>query len=563
MIPLPLLATAAFLSLLRSAWLLHSPLLAALALLGAVGAVSNKGWCGSRPDPRFLRGRPRLQNLPSTQATRTATRKLPDGEMVQWGGGVLPASAATTHFLVAGTTGSGKTLLLNTLLGSVLPFIGKCRPDGRPFNRRALVYDAKGDLLSTLQGAAGCRVVSLHPFDLRGAAWDLARDITTPAAALQAASLLVPLDRSGSGNPFFPLAAQNLVRGVLLSFQQTVGTDWTFRDLILALRYEERLRQVLEKVPEGRAVLDQFFQVGETLQGVRAMLATKTAPFEVIAAAWDAATERVSLQEFLEGEFVLVLGNDETCRTALDAVNRLLFQRLTELILGQTESRTRQTWLFLDEVREAGRLDGLSRLMTKGRSKGACVALGFQAIEGMWEVYGKNLADELVGLCNQKAILRLDSPVSAQWASELFGKREELEHRVSRSQTWSGWALLPRLGRGRAVAEQRLITEAVLASEVMTLPPTGPEHDLAGYFLTRTSGAYRQTLSWNEVMALQLPKADDVPDLQPRPESDQYLREWGQEDLDRLGLQPVRLMKDASATCLRPILRTVRTVRAG
>ena len=107
---------------------------------------------------------------------------------------------------------------------------------------------------------------------------------------------------------------------------------------------------------------------------VRATVATKIAPYEVIAAAWDNATEKVSLTEFMKGEFVLVLGNDEETRTALDAINKVLFKRLSELILAGSETRTRQTWIFIDEVREAGNLEGLSRLMTKGRSKGACRA---------------------------------------------------------------------------------------------------------------------------------------------------------------------------------------------
>jgi type IV secretory pathway TraG/TraD family ATPase VirD4 len=393
----------------------------------------------------------------------------------------------------------------------------------------------------------------------------MGRDITSPASALQTSSLLIPEERAGTGNPFFVLAAQNLLRGVLLSFLQTVGTDWTFRDVLLALRFEERMCQVLEKTMEGRAILDQFFQPGETLQGIRAMLATKLAPFEVIVAAWDTATEKVSLAEFIEGEFVLVLGNDESTRTALDAINRVLFQRLSELILSQDESRTRQTWLFLDEVREAGRLEGLSRLMTKGRSKGACVALGFQAIEGMREVYGNNVAAEIAGLCNNKAILRLESPVSAQWGSSLFDKVEEIDRRESRSWSRNGRGILPSLGRSRTLAEQRLTTDAVMASEIMTLPPTGPENGLNGYFMTRARGAYTASIPWNQLKWM--PNRPEVfADVSPRPESSQYLREWTSEDLERLGLQPVRLVTPSGRTGLNQeigdnLSRTLRRVR--
>lgn len=452
----------------------------------------------------------------------------------------MPAETATTHFLVAGTTGSGKTVLLNMLMGSVLPTIGKRRANGEPYDRRALVYDAKADMLSTLHGIADCRIVTLHPFDERGAAWDIAKDITTPAAALQAAILLIPEERHGASNPFFTLAAQNILRGVMLSFLQTVGEDWTLRDVVLTLRFEERLRQVLEKIPDGRAIIDQFFQAGEAFQGVRATIATKMAPFELIAAAWDRAALKVSLHDFIEGEFILVLGNDETTRTALDAMNRVLFQRLSELILAGADTLTRQTWIVLDEVREAGRLDGLSRLMTKGRSKGACVALGFQAIEGMREVYGQNIADEITGLCNNKAILRLESPTSAQWASDLFGKTEEMDRRVSVSRSRSGRWLLPVFGRSRGVTQQRLTTEAVMASQIMTLPTAGPDNGLAGYFITRSHGAYHHSMRWQHLRR-QLPaRAPGVTNYVERPKSDQHLREWGTADFDRLELRALR-----------------------
>jgi len=470
----------------------------------------------------FLRGRPRLKVIAGSENS--------SGNGVMWGTELLPIENATTHFLVAGTTGAGKTLLINRLMQSVLPHIGKDRRD-----LRALVYDAKGDSLRALHSMASCRIVTLHPFDQRGAAWDMARDITTPAAALQASTILVRRNKNDTGNPFFILAAQNLMRGVFLTFMQTVGTNWTLSDVILTLRFEERLRLVLSKTLEGQAILDQFFQTGsETLQGVRATLATAIAPYEAIAACWDTAKEKVSLADFMAGEFILVLGNDESTRTALDAINCVLFQRLSELILSGEESRNRQTWLFLDEVREAGRLEGLSRLMTKGRSKGACVVLGFQAIEGMREVYGTNGADEIAGLCNNKAILRLESAVSAQWASDLFGQVEEIERRRSSSSSHSDRGLSLTFGRSRSVSEQRMTTSAVLPSEVMTLSPTNPKNGLNGFFITRSRGAYRAHVPWNQLKSRAKNHAYD--DFLPRPSSSQYLREWTLEDAQRLAL---------------------------
>lgn len=523
-----------------------------VVLLGALTVTLYLIYTLPRKGLTFIRGRQR-----PVQAESNKTTYQP-GESISWGGEELPAKVATTHFLVAGTTGAGKTLLLSKLMESVLPFIGKRRADGSPFDRRALVYDAKGDVLSTLYQFTDSRVVTLHPFDRRGAAWDIAKDITTPAAALQMASILVPQDRNATGNPFFILAAQNLMRGALLSLMQTVGDNWTLRDVLLALRFEERLRQLLEKTLEGRGILDQFFRAGsDTLQGVRATVATKIAPYEVIAAAWDNATEKVSLTEFMKGEFVLVLGNDEETRTALDAINKVLFKRLSELILAGSETRTRQTWIFIDEVREAGNLEGLSRLMTKGRSKGACIALGFQAIEGMREVYGDNVASEITGLCNNKAILLLESPPSAQWASELFGKTELIDRRESVTRTQSSRIALP--GRNRSISEQRLTTDSVLASEIMTLPPASPENGLYGFFLTRERGAYRDRVPWGKIAPMKRKGAENRANFLPRPGEEQYLREWDITDYERVGIKqlcsvsPDRLEKKNAALSLKRV----------
>jgi type IV secretory pathway TraG/TraD family ATPase VirD4 len=131
---------------------------------------------------------------------------------------------------------------------------------------------------------------------------------------------------------------------------------------------------------------------------------------------------------------VLVLGNDDSVRAAMDAINQVLFQRASELVLRKPNSWSRRSWFFLDEVREAGKLAGLPRLMNKGRSKGVCVALGFQDIHGMKSVYGAELALELVGQCSNKVLLRLESAETAKWASETVGQYEEIQVLESQSR---------------------------------------------------------------------------------------------------------------------------------
>lgn len=439
----------------------------------------------------------------------------------------LPSPAAYSHVALAGATGSGKTLLHRLLLQSVLPLIGQ------GFEHRALIYDAKQDLLSLLAGLRlRAPIRTLNPLDARSVGWNLAADIETPAAALQMASTLIP-DVKTDNNPFFANAARHLMAGAINALVLHANGRWTFRQLLLMMRDSEKLRTVLDRSDQTRFLL-QYFEHPGTFQNILSTVLTALAPFEVIAAAWDRAEEQISLAAWLREESILVLGNDEANRAALEAMNRLIFRRIAEMVLSQTELyepgfRSPRTWFFLDEVREAGKLDNLSRLLTQGRSKGAAVVLGFQDVAGLQAVYGKEVANELVGQCATTVILRLNSPETAAWASRVIGSHELLESRHSHSRSYpSILHALP--GTGASVSHGVATRPLVLESEIMDLPLTSFQTGLSAYVISPWTGVFREHLpgTW---LKTQLRSPDrNVANFSPRPVAHQYLRPWGVED---------------------------------
>lgn len=439
--------------------------------------------------------------------------------------------------------------------------------------RRILVYDAKQDIFSFLKSVApNVPIAILNPFDERSSAWDMAADITEPVTAQQIATILIP-EQDNSSQPFFSNAARHLLSGVFIALMLIKPGDWDFRDVILSMRSRERLVGLLNKTPHTRHIATLYFADDRQSNSIMSEIATRMAPFEFVAAAWSKCRSKISLRGWLNDEYVLVLGNDEQNRSAIDAINKVIFKRLSELILAQAESADRQTWIFLDEVREAGKLDGLSSLLTKGRSKGACVVIGFQDIEGLRESFGTGTANEIVGMCANKAILRLDSAETAEWASKLFGDYEAIEQDIGMQEgggetqsssrgttlTEKDWRLagLFRIttyqdhdagtqvndtsdsGTNRSWSQTRthkVVQKAsLLPSQLLDMPMTSVATGLSGYFSIPAIGAYAAQMSGQLLTALP-GSHPHHPNFIPRSGQDQFLDDWSDEEKSRFGV---------------------------
>lgn len=455
---------------------------------------------------------------------------------IAFGNEILPDSEATSHFLLAAATGGGKTTLIRKWLQSIVATIKQGS------DRRALLYDAKQDLLSLL-GAICPHVeyLTFHPFDRRGVAWRMHQDVREPRVIIETAFTLIPW--SPESTPFFADAARHFTYGVMQSFTLS-GYEWGFGDLLRALKKEKRLKAIFKKHSITRELISQYFYDERLLSNILSTIATKMLAYEPIAAAWESAERQVSLDEWSTSDQILVLGNSEISRQSMDALNAALVKRAIDTLLQQSESRTRRTYFMFDEIADAGRL-AITSLLKKGRSKGGSVLLAFQSIAGLREqkLYGTHLTDEILGQIGNRFIGRLECPVTAEWASKLFGDQEG--ESVSRSETTT------KDGTSTTETRQTTVRRAVLPVEFMNVPPCTRENGLTGHFLTRTGGAYRATLDGPQLFDKDLiPPAVDVPDFVPRPFECQLLQPWTKERARKFGV--VQKRKPAQENVQRP-----------
>lgn len=456
--------------------------------------------------------------------------------MIEWVTARVAWESALHHFLAVGATGSGKTLVIRRVVEGVLA----------EEHQRMLLYDPKQEWASELCGLGyGQRTRLMHPFDERGAAWNMAEDIVDAVSARQLATILVPDPKkdAGGGSKFYNNATRDLLSGVLLAFIQCTPKprSWTFRDVLLALLYPGYLEAVVqwrdrngEAVNLLRRLKHAYLEAGtETSRNIVASLNASLTLYEPVAACWAKAKSSVSLTQWLKGNEILVLGNDEAARAAIDPINQAMVKRASELLLAQQEKPDEDkrqgrglSWVVFDELREAGRLDGLRSLLTKGRSKGVAVVIGFQDIDGLKDVYGEFEALELVAQCQHVAVLRLNSGSTAEWAVGMFGNGLESVRSFNRGVSGNEFSR----GSGRS-QESR---QRIYSRELLELPEVAASKRV--HYLLKSSTFWEVDSLPLEDLLPRTRAAQETAYI-ARPAKDQILEMWSVKDWERLGFE--------------------------
>lgn len=439
----------------------------------------------------------------------------PDG--LRWGTSYLSPREELGNFLAVGAPGSGKSIILQIMLQS---FVRRMEHND---DMRVVIYDAKQNLASLLAAIAPrTKVILTSPFDKRSASWGMWKDITTAGEAIQAAFHLA--HGGNDTNVFFVNASRHILYGVMASFILS-GLEWNLADVLRAVRRPELLKRILKRHPETSDIVKQYFRNPRVLADIISTLATMLLPLEPIAACWSRAASQFSIREWITETAILVLGESETCRTAMQAVNSVIFKVIVDFILNLPDSTTRRILTVLDEVTECGRLHGLQSLGKKGRSKGSILCMATQSVAAFRDnaLYGPHATDDLLGQVAHRFIGRIECVATAEWASSLFSDYEG--DSVSRSTTTSSQ------GESYTESHQQTVRKLVLPGELMSIPTCNDEDGLTGYFFVRPVGVFKDHLPPDALFGEDLLAPDpNVSDLDRRVPADEFLKPWNREE---------------------------------
>jgi len=368
-----------------------------------------------------------------------------------------PFRMETSHTLLAGTTGSGKTQAMATLIEEV-----------RRRGDRAIFYDKMRSFLPVFYDEdAGDRI--LNPLDSRCARWTPFSDARTYEDFLQMATAMMP-DPAGSADPFWVDSAR-VVFAVAAAKLHRMGRRST--DDLLYILLRAPLKQLAAFLQGTIASASVSPDSPKTAQSVRATLVTGLAALQSME---KAAPDRdpFSIYDWVKNHddrSCLFLTSRSDKHQSLRGLITVWLEMALNAIMSQERDPDRTIWIFADELPSLNKLPSLEKGLAEGRQFGAAYVLGIQTLSQLQSIYGRDVAHTITGLCRTKLILNLADPDTAETAARYIGRAE-----IQRAQRGIGFGASD-VRDGVNYTLQDKFDHLVLPEQLQRLP------DLTGYLV--------------------------------------------------------------------------------
>lgn len=376
-------------------------------------------------------------------------------QSVTFGGVAVPASLECYHFLFAGSTGTGKTTLLDEGLSAIIPRGDRC-----------VICDPNGHHLSRFWQAGD---TVLNPFDKRSPGWSIFNEVRKNFDYDRLAKSVVPTAHGPDAqwHHYAQVLLSESLRALMLRGEG--DTAALMRWATTATRDE--LAELLRGTP-AQGLFD--------VDAAKALASTRFILTSFLAAHKYMQAGDFSLRSWLEsGEGNLFITWREDMQSALMPLVSCWVDVIANAVLSLPADPDRRLWLILDELGGLGRLSSLEASLTRGRKHGLCVVAGLQSTAQLDRLYGREGAVVLRSCFRNLIALGIakSDPDTADVLSRALGEREVERVLASRSTGPQG------ITSGETV--QRTTERIVMASEISELPDLTAYVALAGKQPTR------------------------------------------------------------------------------
>ncbi len=357
-----------------------------------------------------------------------------------------PERAETQHTIVSGTTGSGKTVLISDLVQQI-----------RERGERCVIYDKMGSYTQAFFDPK--RDVLLNPLDKRAPRWSPFFEARNPRDFDMMAAALIPQQKD-TVDPFWVTAARQL-------FSNGAGVLWKKGEKKNRVLVEHLLKTDLTELAEAmegtvaQSIVDP--ENPKTALSVRAMLTANIGAMEVLADIGKPFSIRDWISSDRGGGFLFFTSRGDQHASLRGLISTWLEIAVNSMLsLGQDDGR--RIWVILDELPTLHQVPSLQPGLAESRQFGGCFVLGVQVASALRDLYGRNGAETISGLCGTRVVFAAPDRDTAQWSADSLGRSEVEEFAEGVSYGADPYR------DGVTLTPKRELQALALPSEIMRLP---------------------------------------------------------------------------------------------
>ena len=326
----------------------------------------------------------------------------------------LVKDTETRHFLVTGSTGSGKTNLMHQLL-----------PQIEKKQQPAIVIDQTGEMIARYYNQKRGDII-FNPFDDRGKAWDFFEDCSSPEELERFSKILFSFNRKRSrsnSDLFWEQSAEYVFNACV---EYLVKNDKANLGSLKKMAIDSNLKdlqELLKGTPAERYLTDDGKGVASS---VLSMLATSAKPMSHLPDINNTKAGKFSLKEHFQNikkgssSWLFLSTKPSSRELTLPLVACLSELALTQLMdIGIDKNR--RVWCIFDELASLGLLPSLPPLMSEGRKYRACVVAALQSLNQLYDNYGHYGGSSIFGQFGTSFFFRNTEPAIAKLFSDMCG----------------------------------------------------------------------------------------------------------------------------------------------
>ena len=346
---------------------------------------------------------------------------------------VLDEETLNKHTLLIGSTGCGKTTLMNHIIGQVKSKMTN--------NDVMIIFDTKGDFYKKFYQQGDLVIGNSSMYSKKSEIWNIYKEIVADGwddesitlNAQEICRCLFAEREKNSNNVFFPNAARDLLAAILITFiregrRHPSERNNLFNDLLkdfLNMKSPKEIIDAITYYPDLVSIASYIKDKTAQSQGVLSEMYSVVR--ELLIGVF-AKEGMFSIREFVrkkEGK-TLFIEYDLSIGNTLTPMYRLLFDLALKEALGRKKG-IGNVYFICDEFKLLPNLKHIEDGVNFGRSLGIKVFAAIQSMEQLYEIYGKSRGGNIASGFSSIYTFKTNDVTTRNYIKDLFGKNMILE----------------------------------------------------------------------------------------------------------------------------------------